>query len=221
MWKGVIATLVYVAGVTCAPFYLGKVPTSANEWGDYFAGFLAPVAIAWFIATLALQRRELVLQRDELALQREEMSLTRGVMKDQNEIQLQTAKANREANELTASNNFLDNVPQYISLLDTEIVHICLNAPANLTNADGGETRYSVNASPFDLKIYIEWLVQENINIDNEVFSEEFVSALQSYQIKFSQFELGAERTNNLLHVEGQYHDLWAAIQSYLDTGDD
>jgi len=49
-------------------------PKSANEVGDFLAGFAGALAFLWLIASFHIQSKELVMQRKELQLQREAMS---------------------------------------------------------------------------------------------------------------------------------------------------
>ena len=48
-----------------------------NEFGDVLAGTFAPLAAAWFVYAVSMQREELRLQRIEMKNQIRELSLTR------------------------------------------------------------------------------------------------------------------------------------------------
>jgi hypothetical protein len=52
---------------------------SANELGDFLAGFFAPLAFLWVAYAVIIQSQELAAQREELKLTRNELELTREV----------------------------------------------------------------------------------------------------------------------------------------------
>ena len=56
---------------------------TANETGDFLAGFFAPLAFLWLAAAVFIQSRELREQRRELALTRNEFALNRQVETEQ------------------------------------------------------------------------------------------------------------------------------------------
>lgn len=106
VWTGAGATALYVAAVVTVPLTslraiigLDELKTF-NEWGDYFAGFVSPIALAWFVAALFVQRKEFVLQRQEL----EE---ARRVWTEQKDEQQRLAAATEEANKLAAQSLFM------------------------------------------------------------------------------------------------------------------
>jgi hypothetical protein len=110
--------------VFTAPFWLNvvtpdalnlNVPDDFNEWGDYLTGFLSAPALAWFVATLFLQKRELANQRIELRLQRlelerhrQEMVEARSVWERQAGEQQKLVLAENQALELRARTTFLE-----------------------------------------------------------------------------------------------------------------
>lgn len=79
-------------------------PLKVNEWGDFFAGFLSPLALCWFIWTLKVQR-------DELALTRNEMKDARQVWTEQKEQQKKLAIATEAANTLQSKALFFAQYP--------------------------------------------------------------------------------------------------------------
>lgn len=95
---------VFVVGDTRGGF------NGLNEWGDYLAGFMSPLALAWFVATLILQSKELQLQRSELELQRGEMVASRETLDKQAEHQYQTAIALAETARLAERQNFREDI---------------------------------------------------------------------------------------------------------------
>jgi hypothetical protein len=106
-----------------------------NEWGDYFTGFLSPLALAWFVITaffqraeLGLQRHELKLQREEMGLQRREMERARDVWSDQQKEQKRTADAYLEANKIARETAFSSNVPYLMRKLEMLALRLCESA---------------------------------------------------------------------------------------------
>lgn len=71
-WLRVTTVLICCAALLV--FLFSDGPNTANEYGDFLAGFAGSLAFLWLVASFSLQRRELALQREELALQREEFS---------------------------------------------------------------------------------------------------------------------------------------------------
>lgn len=76
-WSLVVLTFVFVG-------LFAEKRMGLNEWGDYFAGFVGPVALLWLVLGFFQQQKNLAqnsnaldLQRNELALQRKELSLQR------------------------------------------------------------------------------------------------------------------------------------------------
>ena len=68
---------------------------SANELGDFLAGFFAPLAFLWVAYAVIIQSQELAAQRAELEMTRKELELTREVAveaKDATRSQAEEAK---------------------------------------------------------------------------------------------------------------------------------
>jgi hypothetical protein len=78
---------------------------TANETGDFLAGFFAPLAFLWLAAAVFIQSQELRAQRHELALTRSELKLSRGVAHKQADAagaQAAEAKSNAKATDRQA-----------------------------------------------------------------------------------------------------------------------
>jgi hypothetical protein len=130
-------SVVYVAGVFLfAAWKDAGLPANErmalNEWGDYFTGFISPLALAWFVVTaflqrgeLGLQRSELELQRKEMVLQREEMARARDVWSDQQKEQKRTADAYLEANRIARENSFAANIPYLMRKMEMLGLRLC------------------------------------------------------------------------------------------------
>lgn len=72
---------------------------TANELGDFLAGFFAPLAFAWLAYAVVIQSKELSAQKEELRLTRKEMELTREVAieaKDATRAQAEEARRSAE-----------------------------------------------------------------------------------------------------------------------------
>ncbi len=72
---------------------------SANELGDFLAGFFAPLAFLWVAYAVIIQSQELAAQREELKLTRNELELTREVAieaKDATRAQAEEARRSGE-----------------------------------------------------------------------------------------------------------------------------
>ena len=215
--KYIALTLAYIAGLVAVVYAKDAVPGTANEWGDYFAGFVAPVALAWFIGTLALQRKELGLQREELGLQRREMELTREVLREQGEQQLRTAEATLEANKIAASTVFADSVPQHLKLLDSALNRM----------DDQLSTRLSVNnifvpldsfKTPEGTAKYFKKLLDNNTGVEVSGFNEDQKLVISSYLHTFDAFREKATTTDNLVYILGPYHDAWSVMRAFMDV---
>ncbi len=139
-------SVVYVAGVVLyAAWKDAGLPASErmelNEWGDYFTGFISPLALAWFVLTaflqraeLGLQRSELELQRKEMVLQREEMVRARDVWSDQQKEQKRTADAYLEANRIARENSFAANIPYLMRKMEMLGLRLCTAAGYGFPN---------------------------------------------------------------------------------------
>lgn len=57
-----------------------------NEWGDFFAGFAAPLALLWLIVGYRLQKNELTMNTEALKIQQIELSRQVDELIKQNEI---------------------------------------------------------------------------------------------------------------------------------------
>jgi hypothetical protein len=218
MRAGIILTVLYLLGVIGGPFIFGKTPSLLNEWGDYLAGFVAPVALGWFVLTLLLQRKELELQRKELELQRNEMELSRKVMVDQSAQQLRTAEATLEANKIAASNSFADRVPQYHEHLDANLGRMAPYLPQSINTPKGTLTIGKWLVAPSHFVNSINTLDQHFINVD-EIFSSSTIqNELSQYLLMFREFETKANTTQNQVFIPGPYFDLAERFEKISNT---
>lgn len=124
LWFGSACWLLLVFSVAWFVFWPnieGGKGLKPNEFGDLLAGAFSPLAFAWFVYAVFMQRQELELQRTELAD-------TRSVLRDQEKSQKESAsqsKRNAEAterqNELVEEELILDLHRKYLDSLHTMI----------------------------------------------------------------------------------------------------
>ncbi|UES40372.1 hypothetical protein [Roseibium aggregatum] len=72
---------------------------TANELGDFLAGFFAPLAFIWLAAAVYIQSQELSSQRQELRLTRQELKLTREVATESKEATKAQAEEARRSGD--------------------------------------------------------------------------------------------------------------------------
>lgn len=78
------AAILYAKGIP-GLFAITEKPLELNTFGDFLAGFCAPLAFLWLFVATMVQSQELALQRQELRLTRREFEQNRGVAKEQAE----------------------------------------------------------------------------------------------------------------------------------------
>lgn len=109
----VAATVLYVASVVGAAVWVKSTSdwdaTKLNEIGDWLAGTLLPVAIAWAIAAFFLQRTELRLQRQESVLQRIQAGESLKAYEEQAQQQAALAAATKAANLIADRGFWFEN----------------------------------------------------------------------------------------------------------------
>ncbi|MEG3617091.1 hypothetical protein V5T82_01360 [Magnetovibrio sp. PR-2] len=213
MKYAIVLTVLYIVALISGLFCLNVVPSTANEWGDFLAGFVAPVALGWFIWTLALQRQE-------LELQRKEMKLTRGVLEDQAEMQLKSAKAMLEANKIAASTLFAESVGRRENLFD-QYIQVIGDVMPNLKSSTEdpamdlglGLIRPDSVSSAIS---YFDHLLTNGIGAEDQNLTDQQLAALKYYTHTFSRFRDEAYKNDRLMDVFGPYHDLWGKIRAFL-----
>lgn len=78
---------------------------SLNEWGDFLAGMMAPLAFLWLIVGYGLQRKELKANTDALLYQRDEMANQAKELIEQTQLMKISAEAAQsQASELRSTN---------------------------------------------------------------------------------------------------------------------
>jgi hypothetical protein len=76
---------------------INAVPQKLNEWGDFFAGFFAPVAFLWLVLGYLQQGQELQLSTKALELQAEELRSSVDQQRQLVELTRKQVDAEREA----------------------------------------------------------------------------------------------------------------------------
>lgn len=87
VWVAFFAWLIYFKRQTLDQLTL-------NEWGDFFAGFMAPLALVWLVLGYLQQGEELRLNTEALRLQQDEL---------QNQVRETAALAKHAARQAEAS----------------------------------------------------------------------------------------------------------------------
>ncbi|WP_148065998.1 hypothetical protein [Parahaliea aestuarii] len=98
---GWVATFWWAAfwfGVTLGGLCSGTIDLDLNEWGDFFAGIVGPVALLWLVLGYLQQSYELGQNNEAMALQKQEMA---NQVAETKELAKQTAESARAAHELT------------------------------------------------------------------------------------------------------------------------
>lgn len=119
---GLIATLVWLA-FAIYMFANSTPPTELNAWGDFFAGFFAPLAFLWLVLGYLQQGEELrhstealKLQAAELKKSVEQQSLLVAVSREQMQQELRALEEEHERRRDAARPKF---VPQHSSTIKT------------------------------------------------------------------------------------------------------
>lgn len=135
MKLGIVLTVVWIiGGFAYAYFHIGIdqfAQLTANEFGDFLAGFSASLAFFWLVIGYFQQGQELRLQREELSLQREELSLQRKEMERLADEAAKQAKAVEGAEQHARRDTFL----RVAELTITELHAIAVRLVKNLIGA--------------------------------------------------------------------------------------
>lgn len=85
---GWLLTIIWILLFTCLIIFRldDAVTMTLNEWGDFFAGFAAPLALLWLIVGYRLQKNELTMNTKALETQKDELSKQVNELIKQNEI---------------------------------------------------------------------------------------------------------------------------------------
>jgi hypothetical protein len=106
----------------------------ANNLGDFFGGFFAPLAFLWLLVATLLQRQELELQREELRETRQVMKLQKEEMQLQREEMKRAADENREQTKIMTENLTQEAMRIEYEKLDTLLYTTALFVFTNRSN---------------------------------------------------------------------------------------
>ena len=212
---GVSFSLVYVVCVIGVPFLFNLKPNGLNEWGDFLTGFLSPLALAWFVATLYLQRSELGLQRKELEFSREEMRLSREAQEVQSRQQERAANAYLEANLIAAKNSFADRIQQFHMIFDQFLSEIGQGFPSQVQTLSHGSVRVSRPELAHAYQRYFDAL--EEVSFDSSTIpltpsTERRITEFLSF---YEEFMINAAETKNTIYTSGKYRDAYEALREF------
>lgn len=112
-WFGLIATLVWL-GFAAYMVSTQRHPENLNAWGDFFAGFFAPLAFLWLVLGYLQQGEELKHSTEALKLQAQELknsvdqqSQLVAVTREQMNLELEALQEERELRRDTARPKFV------------------------------------------------------------------------------------------------------------------
>ncbi len=115
-WIGVVASILWLS-FAAYMFGTSEHPDALNEWGDFYAGFFAPLAFLWLVIGYLQQGEELRHSTEALRLQAEELrnsveqqSLLVAVSREQMKQEYEALQEERELRRDMAQPKF---VPQH------------------------------------------------------------------------------------------------------------
>lgn len=206
----IAVSVTYFACLFTIPYILGIAPDDLNQWGDYFAGFAAPVALGWFVWTLVMQRKELAVQRKELKLTRRE---------------------NSRANESRESQLFLEQINSYHARFD-EITLQIIRGIGKLKLADANQTDLVAclegrkDTTAFhgrrDISTEAKVLINEIPNIGSPNTTEFVISVFKPcdlFKQIHDEYLKKANRTNNVFAIDPKYGNCKAiSLELIIET---
>lgn len=215
MIVGIVLSIVYLTAIIIFPFVSGQASASFNQWGDYFAGSVAPLAFIWFIATLHLHRKELSLQRCELELQREEMAASRAALEKQAEYLAISAKAMAETVRQANSESFRANVEEVRQRFRDILGEMVRFIPGTILTSPDGATKAHRPTSGEELKTWKKYLEMARSSEESLKLFEKSAKDLSRFHTyshhyirMFEQFRKGAYDTGNALYVMDDYGEI-------------
>lgn len=212
---GIIFSCMYLAAVITSGLIIPNKPLLLNEWGDYFAGSISPLALAWFVGTLIMQAREISLQREvlenqreELSLQRKEMEASREALEQQVLHQRATADALADSAKIAGSQGFHNRVietrNQLTSIIDRLAGHSrSFTITTNSRNLSTGSPHKGADLSEWVSFLKLILQSEDTLKQFEEQLSstERFRSLAREYVMRFQELREEAYRTNNLHYI--------------------
>lgn len=103
---GLWLTAGYVSAVIAMPLFVVEESMGLADWGYYLTGFIAPLAFAWFVAVLLIQKRQVELQREALERLRAEVNKSAMGQQALSEQQERISKMSLQAARVAAIEGF-------------------------------------------------------------------------------------------------------------------
>lgn len=98
IWLSIMRTLLYLK-------WDAALKLNLNEWGDFLAGMMAPLAFLWLIVGYGLQRKELKENTEALLFQRDEMASQAKELTEQAKyMEISATAAKEQAREIRGNN---------------------------------------------------------------------------------------------------------------------
>lgn len=179
LWLGSAVWLVAVFCIAWFVFWPADWKSvKPNEFGDLLAGAFSPVAFAWFVYAVFMQR-------EELELQRQELTETREVLKDQKSAQEESASQAKRLAILTENqidinvkSNYVELVKFYLEAIDKfnlETNHInyisggtILRLDTSYHPVEGSRSSRSVLDISNDIDMIGDLIKNKKLNLLNE-----------------------------------------------------
>ena len=232
---GIFVSCIYLIIIITSGFILPKEPLAHNEWGDYFAGLISPLALAWFVATLMMQAREISLQREvlenqreELSLQRKEMEASREALEQQVLHQRATADALADSAKIADSQRFHTQVTETRQQLSSILDRLVGGSRSFKFTTDSRNLSTGSPVKGADLSEWVGFLKlvvksEDSLRQFEEQLSstERFRSLAKEYIFRFMELREEAYRTAGLHYITEDFSVINGLLQvaARLDEG--
>ncbi|MDO9055343.1 MAG: hypothetical protein Q7U69_02245 [Sulfuricurvum sp.] len=162
-----------------------------NEWGDFLAGFFAPLLFVWLVYGVFIQKKEFANALESFQLQHKEM---RG-QSEQIEIQQLNTWFNRNAKTI---NMLKTTIMQDVN---KSIQQISVDLEENITNQDSFFEVYDELKNLINIDIYVkEYLSELKKSNDHKTFQKSIDEILNEYEVLFKTDTQYAKRILTLVY---------------------
>ncbi|MDN5063923.1 hypothetical protein [Aliarcobacter butzleri] len=169
----------------------GTNPIGLNEWGDFLAGFFAPLLFAWLVYGVFIQKKEFANALESFQLQHKEM---RG-QSEQIEIQQLNTWFNRNAKTI---NMLKTTIMQDVN---KSIQQIAVDLEENIINHDNFFEVYDELKNLINIDIYVkEYLLELKKSNDHKTFQKSIDEILNEYEVLFKTDTQYAKRILTLVY---------------------
>lgn len=166
-------------------------PIGLNEWGDFLAGFFAPLLFVWLVYGVFIQKKEFANALESFQLQHKEM---RG-QSEQIEIQQLNTWFNRNAKTI---NMLKTTIMQDVH---KSIQQISVDLEENITNQDSFFEVYDELKNLINIDIYVkEYLSELKKSNNHKTFQKSIDEILNEYEVLFKTDTQYAKRILSLVY---------------------